>query len=82
MKNLSITEQVEKALESIRPYLMKDGGNIELVDITSDQVVRVRLLGNCITCPMSFMTLKAGVEESIRKTLPDLKAIEVVNLPA
>lgn len=72
--------RIEASLESLRPYLMADGGNIELVDVTEDNVVRVRLLGNCVTCPMSFMTMKAGVEETIKKIMPELVRVEAVNL--
>ena len=72
--------RIEASLESLRPYLIADGGNIELVDVTEDNVVRVRLLGNCVTCPMSFMTMKAGVEETIKKIMPELVRVEAVNL--
>lgn len=71
---------IEDALDSIRPYLEADGGNIELVEVTDDQVVRVRLVGNCISCPMSFMTMKAGVEETIRKVMPGILRVEAINL--
>jgi len=71
--------QIEESLDSIRPYLEKDGGNIELVNLTKENVVQVNLLGNCISCPMSFMTMKVGVEESLRKSVPILKGVEVLN---
>ena len=70
--------KVESSLDSIRPYLKADGGYIEVVEITDDMVVRVRLLGACESCPMSFMTMKAGVEESIRSAIPGIKGIETV----
>ena len=70
--------KVESSLDSIRPYLKADGGDIEVVEITDDMVVRVRLLGACESCPMSFMTMKAGVEESIRSAIPGIKGIETV----
>lgn len=75
-------QQIEEALDSLRPYLEADGGNIEVVEITTDKVIKVRLLGNCVTCPMSFMTMKAGVEETLRKIMPDLLRVEAVNLDA
>jgi len=80
MKDQNIIEQIENGLQSIRPYLQKDGGDIEFLELTDDQVIRVRLLGSCITCPMSFMTMKAGVEETLRKVLPTLKRVEAVNV--
>lgn len=75
-------QQIEEALDSLRPYLEADGGNIEVVEITPDKVIKVRLLGNCVTCPMSFMTMKAGVEETLRRIMPDLLRVEAVNLDA
>ncbi|HAE14889.1 MAG: NifU family protein [Chitinophagales bacterium] len=75
----AIYEQVESSLDTIRPYLKADGGDIEIVEITEDLVVRVRLLGACESCPMSFMTMKAGVEESIRSAIPQIKGIETVS---
>ncbi len=80
MNRDEIIKQIEAGLESIRPYLQKDGGDIELVELTNDHVVRVRLLGNCIACPMSFMTMKAGVEETLRKVLPSLQRVEAINV--
>ncbi|HCK22177.1 MAG TPA: hypothetical protein DHW15_08460 [Bacteroidetes bacterium] len=74
----ALYNKVESSLDSIRPYLKADGGDIEVVEITDDMVVRVRLLGACESCPMSFMTMKAGVEESIRSAIPGIKGIETV----
>ena len=71
---------IEDSLDTLRPYLQADGGNIEVVDITEDMVVRVKLLGNCVTCPMSFMTMKAGVEETLKKVIPNLKGVEAINV--
>jgi Fe-S cluster biogenesis protein NfuA len=73
-------QRVEASLDQVRPYLQKDGGNIELVEITEDYTVRVKLLGACESCPMSFMTMKAGVEESLRSAIPEIKSIEAINL--
>ncbi len=64
----------------IRPYLQADGGNIRFVELTEDNIVNVELLGACGSCPMSTMTLKAGVEAAMRKAIPEIKAVEAVNL--
>ena len=71
-------EQVEKALQSIRVFLQADGGDIELVDVTADGIVKVRLTGACGCCPMSSMTLKQGVERALKKEVPDVKAVVAV----
>lgn len=68
-------ERVEKALDKIRPMLMADGGNVELVEVTPDGVVKLRLTGTCGCCPMSQMTLKAGVEKVLRQEVPEIKEI-------
>ncbi len=75
-----LTERVEKALDSIRPYLVADGGNVKILEITDANVVKLELLGSCGSCPMSTMTLKAGVEESIRRAVPEVTAVEAVNI--
>ncbi|OGW76003.1 MAG: hypothetical protein A2Z72_05575 [Omnitrophica bacterium RBG_13_46_9] len=71
-------EKVEKVLEEIRPYLEADGGNVELVDVTSDGVVKLRLTGACGHCPMSTYTLKMGVEDRLKKKIPEVKSVEQV----
>ena len=71
-------EKVESALEKIRPSLQADGGDIELVEVSDDGVVKVRLTGACHGCPMSQMTLKMGVERMLKKEVPEVK--EVVNV--
>ena len=68
-------ERVEKALDKIRPMLMADGGNVELVEVTPDGVVKLRLTGTCGCCPMSQVTLKAGVERVLRQEVPEIKEI-------
>lgn len=70
--------RIEAALEQIRPYMITDGGDISLLGVTKDKVVRVQLLGACSSCKMSAMTMKAGVEESIRKAVPEILAVEAV----
>lgn len=77
---MDLLERVEEALNSIRPYLEADGGNVSVEEITSDNVVRLRLLGSCGSCPMSIMTLKAGIEQAIKRSVPEIVSIEAVNL--
>lgn len=71
---------VEASLDTMRPYLKDDGGNVEVVEITNEMVVKVRLLGACSTCPQSFMTMKAGIEEAVKRSVPQIKGVEAVNL--
>jgi Fe-S cluster biogenesis protein NfuA len=71
-------ERVAQALDEIRPALQADGGDVELVDITDDNVVQVRLVGACQGCPMSQMTLTAGIEQTIKAYVPEIKAVEAV----
>ena len=71
-------ERVEKVLAKLRPYLQRDGGDIELVDVDEDGVVRVRLTGACVGCPMSQMTLKMGIERELKKEIPEIKRVETV----
>ena len=68
-------DKVEKALDKIRPMLAADGGNVDLVDVTADGVVKLKLTGTCGCCPMSQMTLKMGVERIIRQEVPEIKEI-------
>lgn len=74
-----LKEKVENALESMRPFLAADGGDMELVNITDEMVVQLRLLGSCKTCNMSEMTLKAGVEEAVKRQVPQITAVEAVS---
>ena len=75
-----ITMRIEASLDSIRPYLVADGGNIRVLEVTEDKVLKLEFVGNCGSCPMSTMTFKAGVEEAIKRTVPEIKSIEVINL--
>ena len=70
-------ERVEKALNSIRPYLTADGGNVELIDVTGD-TVKLRLTGACGTCPMSTMTLKHLVERTLKEQVPEVREVVTV----
>jgi len=71
-------EQVEAALEKVRPSLQADGGDVELVEITKNGIVKVRLQGACQGCPMSQMTLKGGIERVLKRLVPGVKAVEAV----
>lgn len=75
-----ILERVEASLDTMRPYLNDDGGNVEVVEITDDMIVRVKLLGACSTCPQSFMTMKAGVEEAVKRAVPEIKGVIAINI--
>lgn len=70
--------KVEDALNLIRPALQRDGGNVELVDITTEGVVKVKLVGACGTCPMSILTLKRGIEATLKQRLPEIASVEAV----
>lgn len=77
---MSLLEKVETALDTIRPYLVADGGNVSIEEITPDNVVKLKLLGSCGSCPMSIMTLKAGIQEAIKKAVPEITGVEAINL--
>lgn len=79
MKIETLNEKVEFALEQLRPYLRSDGGDMELVEITEDKIVKVKLLGACKTCTMSNMTLKAGLEEALKSSAPEIKGVMAVD---
>lgn len=71
-------DKVEQVLNEIRPALLADGGNVQLIDVTDDGVVKVKLTGACGSCPMSTMTLKMGIEAQLKKKLPEVKKVEQV----
>tara|TARA_B100001079_G_C16044983_1_gene354549 strand:- start:197 stop:442 length:246 start_codon:yes stop_codon:yes gene_type:complete len=75
MNSKNIKERVEKALEEIRPFLVSDGGDITLVSIDNDKIVNVKLHGNCISCTVNQMTLKSGVEMTIKKYVPEIEKV-------
>lgn len=77
---MDLLQRVEGALDSIRPYLEADGGNVEVEEITSGNIVKLRLLGACGSCPMSIMTMKAGIEQAIKRAVPEVEGVEAVNL--
>ncbi|GAA4401663.1 NifU family protein [Nibrella viscosa] len=78
--NSEIIERIEKALNGIRPYLEADGGNVKVLELTDDRVVRLELVGACGSCPMSAMTFKAGLEEAVLKAVPEVIKVEAVNI--
>lgn len=75
---LTLDEKVEHALNNIRPFLQSDGGDIELVEITSDFVAKVKLKGNCVACKMSESTMKAGVEATVKTFVPEIVSVEAI----
>lgn len=78
--NQHLLQRVEASLDTMRPYLNDDGGNVEVVEITDDMIVRVKLVGACSTCPQSFMTMKAGIEDAVKKAVPEIKGVMAINL--
>lgn len=76
--NSDIIRRVQLALDTMRPFLKADGGDAEILEVTSDMRVRIRLLGTCSTCDLSQMTMKAGIEQAIIKAVPEVSAVEAV----
>lgn len=72
-------EDIDAALDEIRPHLAVDGGNIEVVEVTDDMELKVKWLGNCEFCSMSAMTMKAGIEQIVKQKLPQIKKVTAVN---
>lgn len=72
-------EEIIKAIDKIRPFLQADNGDIELVELTDDGIVKVRLTGACEVCPLSVMTLRAGIERTLLKEVPGIRRVESVN---
>lgn len=73
-----ITDKINKAIDSVRPYLQADGGDVELIEVSDDNTVKVRLTGACDGCPFSLMTLRAGIERAIRAEYPEMKELIAV----
>ena len=71
-------EKVEAVLNQVRPSLMADGGNVELVEVTSDNIVKVRLQGHCGSCPMAMMTLEMGIKKAIQEAIPEIKDVVAI----
>lgn len=78
-KSGSVEERVARVLELIRPAVQSDGGDLELVEVTSEGVVRIRLHGACVGCPSSTMTLRMGIEQNLRDNVPEVVSVEEVN---
>lgn len=72
----SLNDRITKALDTIRPYLEADGGDMKIIGLTDDMVLQIELLGACSSCKMSTMTLKAGVEQAVLKAVPEIKSVE------
>ena len=79
MNKQDYLERIEKALDKVRPYLQADGGGIKLIELDEDMIVHVELTGACIGCPFSMQTLSAGVEEAIKKDIPEIQKVVAVN---
>jgi len=76
---MTLKEEVLEAIDTIRPYLQSDDGDIELIEITEDAIVKVKLTGACAVCPMFLMTLRAGVERALMRQVPSIRRVEAVN---
>jgi len=78
--NEELKRKVEEALQTIRPYLEADGGNVSLLEITDDMIVKLELHGACKSCSMSMMTMKAGIEETIKRSVHGIKEVVAINV--
>lgn len=78
LQKKDLLQKITSAIETVRPYLKADGGDVELIDVTDDFVVKVRLTGACDGCPFSMMTLRAGIEQAVRRNVPEIKALQAV----
>jgi Fe-S cluster biogenesis protein NfuA len=79
LETIDLKERIEKALDTVRPYLQADGGNVELVSVDEDMVVKLRLLGACKTCDISHMTMRAGIENTLKSAIPEIKSVEAID---
>jgi Fe-S cluster biogenesis protein NfuA len=70
--------KVQEVLDQVRPFLQRDGGDVELIEVTDDGIVKVKLQGACGSCPMSTMTLKMGIESAIKEQIPEIKEVQQV----
>lgn len=78
MKNQLIA-RIDRALDSIRPHLAVDGGDVEIVEVTEDMHLKIKWLGNCENCFMSVMTMKAGIEQVVKAQVPEINSVEAIN---
>ncbi len=74
-----LIDKIDAALEDVRPHLEVDGGNVEVVDVSEDMMVQIRWLGNCESCSMSAMTMRAGIEQAIKSRVPSIQGVEAIN---
>lgn len=72
-------QRIDSALDSIRPHLAADGGNIEVVNLTEEMIVQIKWMGNCEGCSMSTMTMRAGIEETLKSKIPEVKGVTALN---
>lgn len=79
LKKQELIKKVNEVIDSIRPYLKADGGDVTLIDITDDMSVKVKLTGACQGCPFSMMTLKSGIEQTVKEKIPELKEVIAVD---
>lgn len=82
LNKAELTVKINEALASLRPFFEADGGDMKLIDITDEGIAQIQLLGACSDCSMSMMTLKAGVEQAVKKVAPEIVAVEAVELNA
>ncbi len=75
----ALLQKINEALDEIRPHLKVDGGDVEIVDLTDDMILKVKWLGNCQICQMSKMTMKAGIEQTVKQKIPSVIAVEAIN---
>jgi Fe-S cluster biogenesis protein NfuA len=80
VSNQELADKVDRALNEVRPYLETDGGNVRVLEVSDDHVVTLELLGACGSCPMSVMTMKAGIEETIKRQVPEIRNVRAVNI--
>jgi Fe-S cluster biogenesis protein NfuA len=78
-KKSELVTKVNAVIEQIRPYLQNDGGDVRFVELTDDLIVKVELQGACGSCPYSLMTLKNGIEDAVKKSIPEIKSVESIN---
>ena len=79
LERTNLMERINLALNDLRPHLAVDGGDIEVVEVTDDMIVKIKWMGNCESCNMSAMTLKAGVEQTLKNKIPEIKAVVPIN---
>lgn len=77
--NTELEKRIDKALDSIRPHLEVDGGDVEIVEVTDDMQLKIKWLGNCENCFMSVMTMKAGIEQVVKAQVPEIKSVVAIN---